>query len=109
MASTILRHPESALRALRGYELENKADTLDFFKWYPTLIPLLTEIRTAIPRFFGDEAVTLEISRDPEWPEDVQMVANIQTNFPRGPLIDSSASIGSGGSESGRMWTRRSW
>ena len=84
MASSVLTHPEATLRALRGYELEDEDDILDFLRRYPTLIPLLREIREAIPKFFGEEAVTLEVSRDPEWPEDERLVANIQTHF--GPV-----------------------
>jgi len=80
MALSIRTHPQAVMRALmRDFDIVDEEDVLAFLERYPSTPALLGEIRDAIRRYFGDDRVGLGVFRDPEWPDDVKLVANVLT------------------------------
>ena len=81
MAQSILKHPRAVLRELgRDYQISDEEEVLSFLERHPAVAPLLFEIRSNIRRFFDEDPVRLDMSHDPEWPEDEpELVVNIQT------------------------------
>lgn len=70
MAQSTLKHPRAVMSELRQqYEIADEAELLSFLERQPDVVPLLLETRGAIHRYFGEAAVRLIMSDDPEWPE----------------------------------------
>jgi hypothetical protein len=81
MAQSILKHPRAVMKDLsRDYQIADEEEILAFLERHPTVAPLLFDIRSNIRRFFGEDPVRLDMSHDPEWPQDdPELVVNIQT------------------------------
>ncbi|MBA2596303.1 MAG: hypothetical protein H0V00_06715 [Chloroflexia bacterium] len=96
MAQSTLKHPRALMRELaREYQIADEDEVLAFLERHPDAAPLLFDIRSNIRRYFGDDAVRLDMSYDLEWPEDgPEMVANIQTPLRSADAIDSWRQLG---------------
>jgi len=83
MAQSILKHPRAVMNELRrDYEMTDEEEILAFLERYPAVAPLLHDTRSNIRKFFGDDAVRLKVSHDPDWKdEQPELFANIQTRL----------------------------
>ena len=90
MAQSTLKHPKAVLRELeRDYQISDEEEFLAFLERYPSVAPLLFDIRSNIRRFFDEDPVRLEMFYDPEWPEDgPKLVVNIQTHYASREALD---------------------
>ena len=90
MAQSIVKRSGAVLRELeRNYQISDEEEILAFLERYPTVAPLLFDIRSNIRRFFGEDPVRLELFYDPEWPEDgPKLVVNIQTHYASREALD---------------------
>jgi len=90
MAQSILKQPQAVIRELkRDYQLSDEEEILAFLEHNPGVAPLLSDIRSNIRRFFGEDPVRLDMFYDPEWPEDgPKLVVNIQTHFASHEALD---------------------
>ncbi len=90
MAQSTLKHPRALMRELaREYLIADEDEVRSYLERHPEVAPLLFEIRSNIRRFFGEDAVRLDMSYDFEWPEDgPDLVANIQTPLRSPEAID---------------------
>lgn len=95
-AQSTLKHPQSVIRELgKLYQIADEREVLAFLKRFPEVAPLLIDIRVNIQRYFGEDAVRLDVSYDPEWPEDgPNLVVNILTPLRSGEAIDHWRQLG---------------
>lgn len=64
-----------------GYIINNKAEVGRFLGQNTFLIPLLGLLYSPIQSFFPDTPLSLEVIRDPEIPDQIQLLVNILTHL----------------------------
>jgi hypothetical protein len=90
MAQSIVTQPQAVMGALaREYQIADEGEIRAFLERYPDVAPLLFDIRSNIRRYFGEDAVRLDMSFDLEWPEqEPDLVVNILTPFRAHEALD---------------------
>jgi hypothetical protein len=83
MAQSTLRHPRAVMSELRrNYQMTDEEEIRAFLERYPAVAPILSDIRSNIRRFFGEDPVMLKVSHDLDWEDDQpELFAHIQTRL----------------------------